>query len=221
MKIVSIGRSGECDIVIDDGRVSRRHAILRVYPLGKMEIIDLSQNGTWVNGVKLKTNVPFPVKRKDVVNFAGASQLNWSLVPDSLKYIRYGILAALALALLIIGILSLSKCKSDEVIVETPTTSVETHQPSVITPKEKDAKPTPAVREKPSYSDSEEMESPSKNVKKGRTVDYYFPIKANPQPSNNKAKDEKKQTPANKNKKDSSKKDSDKKQRTESKRVVM
>lgn len=100
MKTITIGRGEKCDIFIDDYRISRQHAVLKVYTFGKMEIVDMGQNGTWVNGVKLRPGVPFPVKRKDVVNFAEASQLNWTLVENPLKYIR--------IVGLLIGVLLLS-----------------------------------------------------------------------------------------------------------------
>ena len=103
MKTITIGRGEGCDILIDDYRISRRHAVLKVYTFGKMEIVDMGQNGTWVNGVKLRPGVPFPVKRKDVINFAEASQLNWALVDNPIKYIKFaGIIAA---GLLLLGLL--------------------------------------------------------------------------------------------------------------------
>lgn len=50
---VTIGRS-ECDIVLDDDLVSRRHATLRATPIG-IEIEDLgSRNGTRVNGERIE-----------------------------------------------------------------------------------------------------------------------------------------------------------------------
>lgn len=47
----AIGRSRDCECVIDDPSISRRHAELRRGPGGKWEIVDLgSTNGTEVNG---------------------------------------------------------------------------------------------------------------------------------------------------------------------------
>lgn len=71
MKAYSIGREMGCDIVINDSTdvISRRHATLNVYPSGKMTIIDMSQNGTYVNGIKISPNVPVPVTRKDNISF--------------------------------------------------------------------------------------------------------------------------------------------------------
>jgi len=47
-----IGRSSTCDVIIDDGEVSRRHAEIVASPSGDFTIADLgSRNGTAVNGV--------------------------------------------------------------------------------------------------------------------------------------------------------------------------
>ena len=51
--VLSVGRSRECDIAIDDPSVSRRHAELRRETQG-YAIVDLgSTNGTQVNGEKV------------------------------------------------------------------------------------------------------------------------------------------------------------------------
>jgi len=52
-KAVVIGRQTECDVVIPDSNVSRKHAEVRIMPEGAT-ITDLgSTNGTKVNGVKI------------------------------------------------------------------------------------------------------------------------------------------------------------------------
>jgi hypothetical protein len=52
--VLTLGRARECDIVVDDPSVSRRHAELRRGP-GGFTIVDLaSTNGTQVNGKKIE-----------------------------------------------------------------------------------------------------------------------------------------------------------------------
>lgn len=107
MKAYSIGRDESCDIVIDDSEslVSRKHALLKVFLTGKMELVDMSSNGTFVNGHAIARNKPYPVTRKDVVSFARVKQLDWKLVPD---YRRRIILFASALLIVIAAILAIA-----------------------------------------------------------------------------------------------------------------
>jgi pSer/pThr/pTyr-binding forkhead associated (FHA) protein len=45
----TIGRSGDCHLVLDDASVSRRHATVAVTPEGYLAVQDLlSANGTWL-----------------------------------------------------------------------------------------------------------------------------------------------------------------------------
>lgn len=97
MKIISIGRGTESNIIIDNDLVSRRHATIKLLPFGKMEIRDLSKNGTYVNGIRLAPNKPYPVTRKDVVSFAQVAQLDWDEVPDQMRPYRIGAIALLAI----------------------------------------------------------------------------------------------------------------------------
>jgi len=108
MKIYSIGREVGCDIPINDRTdvVSRRHAILNVTSTGKMTIVDQSSNGTYVNGIRISSNVPVPVTRKDNISFAHVARLDWNLVPNPAKTIwRWVIIGILALLFIIGGIL--------------------------------------------------------------------------------------------------------------------
>ncbi len=61
-----MGRSSQCDIVINDEHMSRRHAEL-ILKGGVLRILDLnSSNGTKVNGVKIKEQI---LKSGDKINF--------------------------------------------------------------------------------------------------------------------------------------------------------
>ena len=102
MKVYSIGRDAACNIVIDDNTdvISRRHAILNVAPSGKMTIVDQSHNGTYVNGIRISSNVPVPVTRKDNISFAHVARLDWNQIPNtSASIIRWGIIGVIVLAL--------------------------------------------------------------------------------------------------------------------------
>ena len=113
MKVLLIGRGDNCHIQIEDSRVSRQHALLKLYPLGKIEIVDQSTNGTAVNGVKIKHNVPKRVTRGDVVTFAEAVKLDWSQVPDPSRIYKIGGAALLAvLGILLALVLGLRSRKS-------------------------------------------------------------------------------------------------------------
>lgn len=105
MKVYSIGREIGCDITINDNSdvISRRHATLNVTSSGKMTIVDLSHNGTYVNGIRIAPNVPVPVTRKDNVSFAHVARLDWNLIPNTgATIIRWVVIGVVAL-LLILG----------------------------------------------------------------------------------------------------------------------
>lgn len=82
MKTYKIGRNPDNDIVINDLnlRVSRYHALLTVHDNGTITINDQSTNGTYVNGVKVKSRVDFPVSTSDSIVFAKTAQLDWSMI---------------------------------------------------------------------------------------------------------------------------------------------
>ena len=104
MKTITIGRGPENTVTLDDPKISRHHALLRCYPFGKMEIVDLSQNGTFVNGMRIPSNKPYPLTRKDIVTFAHAEKLDWKQVPVPYRRIKLLVLWAIAMfAVILIG----------------------------------------------------------------------------------------------------------------------
>lgn len=105
MKAYSIGREANCDIVIYDSTdvVSRRHAVLNVYPSGKMYIVDQSRNGTYVNGIRVTPNVQVPVTRKDIISFAHVVKLDWNQVPAANLWMRIAMWVLGVILLLGIG----------------------------------------------------------------------------------------------------------------------
>lgn len=70
--IINIGRRLENDIVIDDPRVSRYHAQLRVVNDG-YELIDAnSMGGTYINGNRITRSILYP---GDLISLAGVEMV--------------------------------------------------------------------------------------------------------------------------------------------------
>ena len=159
MKVITIGRDPSCSIVINDPQISRRHAIIKVSDLGKIEIVDLSSNGTSVNGNPLRKNVPCPVTRKNQVTFAGVSKLNWDDIPNPVrlyKWIGLGILGIIALAIIITLVFSRM---SDNESIELPVTTVIQEQGTSNTATAEGEKPQTGTNKKvtPSKNNDDEV----------------------------------------------------------------
>ena len=59
---ISVGRSEECDVIVDDPKMSRRHLLVRTGEAGLIEVIDLgSANGTILDERRLVPHVPVAV----------------------------------------------------------------------------------------------------------------------------------------------------------------
>lgn len=117
MKVYSIGREIGCDIIINDNSdvISRRHATLNVTPSGKMTIVDLSHNGTYVNGIRIAQNVPVPVTRKDNVSFAHVARLDWNMIPNTgATIVRWVVIGVVAVLLILCGIWGFSTFSGSE-----------------------------------------------------------------------------------------------------------
>lgn len=116
MKVLSIGRNPDCNIVYDDMMVSRRHALIKIYPTGKYEIVSTGTNGTKVNGNLIATNAPYPLKRGDSVTFANVARLDWNIIPNPMRPYYLACLGLLALVIVLIiglGVSKLVKAYSD------------------------------------------------------------------------------------------------------------
>lgn len=124
MKKITIGRGRECDIRLDDSTdtVSRRQAVITVTPFGKMEIYDISSNGTFVNGQKVEKPNGMPLKRGDNVNFAHVADLDWSMVKDPYRKTKLLSLLFLivAIATAVIIFIIANRTNEEEVKVDEP-----------------------------------------------------------------------------------------------------
>lgn len=79
----TIGTASDNRIVISDleNHVSRHHAILKLKTNGNYYIYDQSTNGTYVNGVKVKAGVDYPVSTSDTIRLSNTFQLDWNKIP--------------------------------------------------------------------------------------------------------------------------------------------
>lgn len=81
MKLLKIGSSPSCDIVINSSFVSAYHAEIIVLDNGDLVIEDKnSTNGTFVGNKRLAPNTETPIRRGDYVRF-GNEDLIWAKVP--------------------------------------------------------------------------------------------------------------------------------------------
>ncbi len=83
MRVITIGRSSENNVVINDAKVSRTHLQLVQNDNGTCSVVDLnSANGTFVNGQKITGEVP--LQPQDVIRI-GDTTLPWQEYVNSLS----------------------------------------------------------------------------------------------------------------------------------------
>ncbi len=89
MKLIKIGSSQACQLVLNENHVSSLHAEITILDDGQLFIEDKnSLNGTFVNGKRIEPLKQIPIQRGDRITFAN-EQLVWARVPmndDVSKY---------------------------------------------------------------------------------------------------------------------------------------
>lgn len=81
MKLLKIGSSSSCNIVIGSDYVSSLHAELLIFDDGRMVLQDKnSMNGTFIGNMRITPNKDYPVQRGDLIRF-GDKELKWSQIP--------------------------------------------------------------------------------------------------------------------------------------------
>lgn len=181
-KIYTIGRDEGCDIVIPDNTdiISRLHATIRIESNDKIYLIDQSRNGTYVNGMKMSSNVEIPISRKDVVSFAHIYNLDWSLVPKHKGNTTKTVLIILASLIVMTGIAyAIISYLNNQESVDTPTEVPETQfipptQDETIKPDTVVVRDTVVVaKENPK---TEEVNPDTVKVEKPKEEEVYNPI---------------------------------------------
>lgn len=82
MRLLRIGSSPDCDIVLNSRKVSALHAELIMLNNGDILIEDKgSTNGTFVNNQAVRQGASVSVRRGDLIRFAD-TELQWSMVPQ-------------------------------------------------------------------------------------------------------------------------------------------
>ncbi len=89
MKLLKIGRSASCDIVLPSENVSSLHAEILILDNGEIFLEDKnSTNGTKVGNKKIVPNTETPIRRGDYVVFADM-ELPWARVPQAENLSNY------------------------------------------------------------------------------------------------------------------------------------
>ena len=180
-KIYTIGRDEGCDIVIPDSTdvISRLHATIRVESNDKIFLIDQSRNGTYVNGMKMSSNVEIPVSRKDVISFAHIYNLDWSLVPKHNGNTLKTALIILSCLIVMTGIAyAVISYLNKQDVVDTPTEVQDSQLPpiqdEVMKPDTVVVRDTVVVaKEKPKVK---EVKQDTVEVEKPKEEEVYNPI---------------------------------------------
>lgn len=89
MKLLTIGRSPSCNIILNSDKASALHAEIIVLDNGDIFLEDKnSTNGTFVGNNKINPNTEIPIRRGDYIRFANV-ELQWGQVPmpeDNRRY---------------------------------------------------------------------------------------------------------------------------------------
>lgn len=170
-KIYTIGRDEGCDIVIPDSTdvISRLHATIRIESNDKIYLIDQSRNGTYVNGMKMSSNVEIPVSRNDVVSFAHIYNLDWSLVPKVKSNILMISVIAFVAVLLLAGVVYFLIADGNSENDNPGNSSIVVDTTEVVE--------EPVEEESKAVEDTIEEKSPEETVRETKSVDSQ--VKAN------------------------------------------
>lgn len=189
-KVYTIGRDPQSDIVINDNTdiVSRLHATIRIEG-SKMFLIDQSQNGTYVNGMRMSANEEIPVSREDTISFANVAELDWTLLPDpkkaQMRTIGIVVAALIAIAAIVFGVLYFMDDKG-KTTKEEPNTTITTDSTTISNDEEENTVESDTIPVETVTTPEEPTPStPSGGKKKG----------GNKEKKEEQPKEEKKETP--------------------------
>lgn len=191
-KVYTIGRDPQSDIVINDNTdvVSRLHATIRIDG-NRMFLIDQSQNGTYVNGMRMSANEEVPITRKDAISFANVVEFDWTLLPDpkkaQMKSLGIVVVALIAISAIVFAIFHFMDDKG-KTTNEEPKTTLATDTTAISNDK-KDTVAHDTISVNTVAKPKETPTSPTEGKKKGRNLEK----------KEGQQKEDKKETPKSEN----------------------
>lgn len=169
--LYTIGRESNSDIILWNEESSRCHAQIRIDQKGKLWLMDMSTNGTYLNGMRISPNYEVEVSRKDEILFAGVEALDWSRIPKQKNKLLWIILPISIVVLIAIAVVLccvlIPKGNTESEGEVTPIAIEVPEQPETLNSPEVSNPPTEV--DVPSQADSEQKVSDEKKNKESES----------------------------------------------------
>ena len=169
--LYTIGRESNSDIILWNEESSRCHAQIRIDQKGKLWLMDMSTNGTYLNGMRISPNYEVEVSRKDEILFAGVELLDWNQIPKQKNKLLWIILPISIVVLIAIAVVLccvlIPKGNTESEGEVTPIATEVPEQPETVNSPEVSNPPTEV--DVPSQADSEQKVSDEKKNKESES----------------------------------------------------
>ena len=169
--LYTIGRESNSDIILWNEESSRCHAQIRIDQKGKLWLMDMSTNSTYLNGMRISPNYEVEVSRKDEILFAGVELLDWNQIPKQKNKLLWIILPISIVVLIAIAVVlccvlipkgnTESEGEVTPIATEVPEQLETVNSPEVSNP--------PTEVDVPSQADSEQKVSAEKKNKESES----------------------------------------------------
>lgn len=85
---ITVGRSADCDVVVDDPRISKRHAILTRVD-DRLYVTDQSLNGTFIDRAMIQRGLPTRLRPGQELSLVYCRSRHRLFQPDALSYVLH------------------------------------------------------------------------------------------------------------------------------------
>ena len=174
--LYTIGREQNSDIILWNEESSRCHAQIRIDQKGKLWLMDMSTNGTYLNGMRISPNYEVEVSRKDEILFAGVELLDWNQIPKQKNKLLWIILPISIVVLIAIAVVlccvlipkgnTESEGEVTPIATEVPEQPETVNSPEVSNPPTEVDVPSQAVSEQKVSDEKKNKESESSKIAK-------------------------------------------------------